>query len=867
MRLVTKAMSVSRRSPASRDWGASLLAALGAYVVLYRLWSFTSSLPPEQRTFWSDLAVLPLLVPFVLARRASRTPDLDAGTRKAWSWLALAFLFNWLGDVLWVVYTYLLPREVFLVLHHAAYVLLYPAMLIGLLSFPGFLRTRGEALQFGLDAAIVLLGGFMLFWSMIYGPAATLAGRDVASLARSICYPLGDLLMLLTVSMLAARHWREPIRLVFLLFLVGLLASLVDNAAYGFQLLSGTGSIALADESLYMFGWFFFAASAQAQRRLALAQAQAIATVGAAAPAPSMSLLPYMAAGVGYGTLFVAVLQHHTAALVGLVIGAALLTAVVLVRQAIAIRENMRLVAERAARESEAALRKSEQRTEERTAQLDALIANSPLAIVAMDTSTCIQFVNPAFERIFQYGQDEAAGKTLDSLVVPDDPALHAESDEFRREALAGGTIHATTVRRRKDGTHVDVEVYGLPMTAGGRSFGFYAIYNDVTEQKQLSERLRQAQKMEAIGQLAGGVAHDFNNILTAILGYSDVLLDTTGSEDSRHEDLQEIHKAAERAASLTNQLLAFSRRQLLRPQVLDLGALVGNLGNMLRRLIGENIEFSIRAAPTAGHVKADPGQVEQAVLNLAVNAREAMPDGGRLEIAIQDVTVPRGHGPHPEYVEPGRYVAMTVSDTGTGMDSHVRAHLFEPFFTTKESGTGLGLATVYGMVKQSGGYIWAQSEPQRGSTLTLYFPSVEEELEPQKVEICAPRERGTETILIVEDEEALRRLTHRLLSGFGYTVFDAESAEAALHVFRSHHGEIHLMLTDVVLPGLNGWELARILSAERPSTRVLFMSGYTDGQIPAAAASDVSWKLLQKPFSAGQLASEVRSALDRSNA
>jgi two-component system cell cycle sensor histidine kinase/response regulator CckA len=427
--------------------------------------------------------------------------------------------------------------------------------------------------------------------------------------------------------------------------------------------------------------------------------------------------------------------------------------------------------------------------------------------------------------------------------------------------------VHATTVRRRKDGTLVDVELYGLPMAAGGRSLGFYAIYNDVTEQKQLSERLRQAQKMEAVGRLAGGVAHDFNNILTAILGYSDMLVAATGPDDARREDLLEIRKAAERAAALTNQLLAFSRRQLLRPQVLDLPALVANLANMLRRLIGEHIELVIRSAPRVGHVKADPGQIEQVVLNLTVNARDAMPDGGRLEIALQDVTVPKGPGPHPVFVEPGRYVALTVADTGVGMDSNVRAHIFEPFFTTKESGTGLGLATVYGIVKQSGGYVWAQSEPGRGSTLTLYFPTVDAPLERTDRILVVPRAREGETILLVEDEEPVRRLTHRMLREFGYTVFDAENAEEALHVSRNHEGEIHLALTDVVLPGVSGWDFARKLSQERPSTRILFMSGYTDDHIPAAAISDMSWKLLQKPFSAGQLASEVRGALDRSDA
>jgi len=858
-------MSVPRRNLAFRDWGTIVLSGLAAYLVLYRLWSFTSSLPPERRTFWSDLAVLPLIAAFVLARRASRAPDLDAKTRKAWSWLALAFLCNWVGDILFFAYQWLLPYPLLNVLHHVAYVLLYPAMLIGLLSFPGFLRTRGEVLQFVLDTAIVLLGGLMLFWNFVYGPAATLAGRDFASLARAVCYPLGDLVMLLAVSVIAARHWGERIRVVFLLLLVGLVASLVDNAAYGFQLLSGTGDVALADESLYMLGWFFFAASAHAQRRLALVRTAAPA--GAESAESPLILLPYLAAAVGYGTLFLAVLQGRTAALVGLVVGAALLTTVILVRQAAAIRENMRLVAERTARQSEAALRKSEQRTEERTAQLDALIANSPLAIVAMDPSTRIQFVNPAFQRIFQYAQDEVEGRTLETVIVPEDPALKAESEGFRREAVGGGTVHATTVRRRKDGTLVDVEVYGLPMQAHGRNLGYYAIYNDVTEQKQLSERLRDAQKMEAIGRLAGGVAHDFNNILTAILGYADMLLVATGPEDARHSDVREIRKAAERAASLTQQLLAFSRRQLLRPQVLDLGALVGNLGNMLRRLIGENIALSIRVATHAGRVKADPGQLEQAVLNLTVNARDAMPHGGRLDIAIEDVTAERERGSEPEYVAPGRYVAMTVTDTGIGMDSHVRAHLFEPFFTTKETGTGLGLATVYGIVKQSGGYIWAESEPGRGSTLKLYLPSVLEELEPARQAVPAPRAKGGETILLVEDEAPVRLLTHRLLSGFGYTVFDAESAEDALELSRRHRGEIHLALTDVVLPGRSGWELARTLSTERPETRILFMSGYTDDRIPAAATTDGSWKLIQKPFSAGQLASEVRRTLDRPDA
>ena len=858
-------MSAPPRKRGFRDWGTVLLAVLGGYVLLYRLWSFFSTLPLEERGFWSTLAVLPLIVVFVLALRAAHTPGLDPQSRKAWACLAISFLLSWLGDALWILHRLVLSLDAFVVLQHLFYALSYPAMLIGLLSFPGFLRTRGQALQFGLDATIVLLGGLMLFWSIIYSPAATVAGPDFLSLPRAVGYSLGDLLMLLTGSMIAARHWREPIRPVFLLLLVGLLVNLVNDSSYGLQVLKGEESIALADLSLFMFGGFAFAASAYAQRRLALAYGPDL--IGGGSPKWAMSLLPYLGAATGYATLFVAVLQGHTESLRGLVIGAVLLTAAVLLRQAVAIRENLGLVTERVARESETALRKSEQATADRTAQLDALLTNSPMAIVAMDPEMRIQFVNPAFEQIFQYGKDEAQGQLLPTLLVPEDPALVAESDGFRREALAGGTLRATSVRRRKDGTLVDVEIHGMPMISGGRRLGYYAIYTDVTEQTQLAGRLRQAQKMEAVGQLAGGVAHDFNNILTAILGYSDLLIGATPSEDPRHEDLQEIRRAAVRAAALTSQLLAFSRRQLLSPRVLDLGALVGPLGNMLRRLIGENIELNIRVAPDVGSIKADPGQIEQVVLNLAVNAREAMPGGGRLWVVVESAVVVSGEGTDRHYVEPGSYVALVVRDTGIGMDSHVRAHLFEPFFTTKETGTGLGLATVYGIVKQSGGYIWADSEPGRGSTLTLYFPKVDEKPEVAKAEVTVPRERGTETILLVEDEKPLRRLAHRILSGLGYTVMDVESAEHALDVFRDHGGEIHLVLTDVVLPGLSGWELAGLLSTERPSMRVIFMSGYTDGQIPAAATSDPSWKLIQKPFSSAQLAREVRSALDRASA
>jgi PAS domain S-box-containing protein len=453
--------------------------------------------------------------------------------------------------------------------------------------------------------------------------------------------------------------------------------------------------------------------------------------------------------------------------------------------------------------------------------------------------------------------------------VHPDDvPRLVAARDA----ALASGQPLRIDHRIvRPDGTVRWVhERADIQRDAQGRPVRFIGVVQDITERKQAEEalqaaeeQLRQSQKMDAIGRLAGGVAHDFNNLLSIITGRSELLLRRGQLAEGTRRDIDLIHRTAERAASLTRQLLAFSRKQVLQPKVLDLNAVVANMGRMLRRVIGEDIELVIVGRPGLGRVNADPGQLEQVILNLAVNARDAMPEGGRLTIETSDVELDADHARRHQGVRPGRHVMLAVTDTGTGMDAAVRERIFEPFFTTKEvgRGTGLGLSMVYGIVQQSGGTIWVYSEPGRGSTFKIYLPSVDESAQEPEAPVPPPR-GGSETVLLCEDEAPLRELTREVLEEFGYRVLEAGDGKEALELVAGYRERIDLLLTDVVMPRMNGSELAARLAQER-NLRVLYMSGYTEasmvrGTVPGAG-------FLQKPFSPLVLARAVREALDAS--
>jgi nitrogen-specific signal transduction histidine kinase len=395
----------------------------------------------------------------------------------------------------------------------------------------------------------------------------------------------------------------------------------------------------------------------------------------------------------------------------------------------------------------------------------------------------------------------------------------------------------------------------------------FNVLVEDITERKLLEAQLRQAQKMEAVGRLAGGIAHDFNNLLTAITGYADLALSDLREGDPMRQDMEEILRAAHRAAELTRQLLAFSRQQVLAPRVLDLNEVVQSVDKMLRRLVGEDVELLSVLAPGLGHVKADPGQLEQVIVNLAVNARDAMPTGGKLTIETADAELAETRVRDLATVPAGRYVMLAITDSGTGMDEETKARIFEPFFTTKEQGkgTGLGLATVYGIVKQSGGFIWLYSEPGHGTTFKIYLPRVEgaaDALAPPVGTAEVPR--GTETVLIVEDEEAVRALAKTALTRKGYRVLEAANGGEALLRCESEQAPIHLLVTDVVMPGLGGADLAQRLAPLRPDMKVLFISGYADRAAARHGTIQPGAAYLEKPFSLEALARKVREVLDR---
>jgi len=436
----------------------------------------------------------------------------------------------------------------------------------------------------------------------------------------------------------------------------------------------------------------------------------------------------------------------------------------------------------------------------------------------------------------------------------------------LRGEALRGVEV----TRRRKDGTLVNISLSVAPLhDAAGQVTGMLSLAADVTEMRQLEVQYRQAQKMEAVGRLAGGIAHDFNNLLTAIIGTTALVLEDRGLESRARLDIEEIEKAAKRAAGLTRQLLIFSRQQVLEPRALDLNALVVDLERMLQRLIGEDIELRTKPAALLGAVRADPGQMEQAIVNLVVNARDAMPKGGRLTIETADVELDRSYVAAHVPTRPGPYVLLAISDTGVGMDGATKARLFEPFFTTKDPGrgTGLGLATVYGIVKQSGGYIWAYSELGHGTTFKIYLPRVAQTPETRESTISPlTPARGSETLLVVEDQEEVRKLTKRVLEAQGYTVLAAGNGFEALEIVDRHPTQIHLMITDVVMPGMNGRELAQRASARRSDLKVLYVSGYTGEAVLQHRLLEPGVAFLQKPFTPDVLARKTREVLDNSN-
>ena len=505
--------------------------------------------------------------------------------------------------------------------------------------------------------------------------------------------------------------------------------------------------------------------------------------------------------------------------------------------------------------------------TEEALREREGLFRNifnySNDAIFVIDpTRDKILDVNPRTCGMLGYSREELLSLPVSAIHPNEMPEMRAFAQSVF-ERGQGWTNELTCLT--KAGQILSAEISASLTYVAGRPC-IIALVRDITERRQLEERLRQAQKMEAVGQLAGGIAHDFNNLLQVVTGYSELLLARLVPGDPLREEIETIKKAGERAASLTRQLLAFGRRQVLAPKILDLNAIVSNMGQTLRGLIGENIDLVTAPRPGLRYVKADPDQIEQVILNLAANARDAMPRGGRLTIETEDANLDEACARQCPDARPGSYVMLAISDTGCGMDAETRARLFEPFFTTKAQGrgTGLGLAMVYGIVTQSGGWVSVSSEPGRGSTFRVYLPRVEEVVGAgQPARSRMEPSRDTMTILLVEDEEMVRSLVRAILQGNGYTVLEAASGAEALQVNAQREDPIHLMVTDVMMPHLNGRELAERLKPLRPDMKVLYMSGYTEDEVVRQGALETSAAFLQKPFAPNDLLRKVHETMD----
>jgi hypothetical protein len=508
--------------------------------------------------------------------------------------------------------------------------------------------------------------------------------------------------------------------------------------------------------------------------------------------------------------------------------------------------------------------RAAERRMDDGRQEYRLLFDSNPHPMWVYDAETlAFLAVNDAAVRLYGYSRAEFLAMTIKEIRPHEEvPALL----EYLETIPDTPSLPATQVKhRKKDGSLLEVAGSSNPIEFHGRRARL-VLASDVSEKKRLEAQLLQAHKMEAVGRLAGGVAHDFNNLLGVITGYSELLLRDLGPQHPGSKRVGEIQKAADRAAALTRQLLAFSRKQVLQPRILDINEVVADVEKMLRRLIGEDVYLVTTPGAGIGRIQADPGQVEQVLMNLVVNARDAMPKGGRLLFETANVVLDESYArAHPE-VQPGRFVMLAVSDTGVGMDAQTQAHIFEPFFTTKElgKGTGLGLATVFGIVQQSGGSITVESRLGHGTTCRIYFPRVDGRSNVAPGPLGAPLARGSETILLVEDADPLRAMIREVLEVAGYTVLEYEDPEAALHRVTTLDAPIGLLLTDVVMPRLSGPDLARSVRATRPEINVLVMSGYTDEAMGLHGALGAGTQFIQKPFSPDALLAKVREVLDR---
>jgi PAS domain S-box-containing protein len=824
-----------------RDSLAWLLAFSGLFLVAAWAWWLTR--PGEEVAFkeYTGLAGLPagLLVALAMIR-LRRADKLDVATRRMWSICAMALVTYGVGASFSLFAQSVTGWGVLQPIGLTLQILTYPIVWIALSVVPGPSRSATDLLLVNLDVTILVWAISMLAWHLWLYPIARAAGASLATTLGAALFPALDLALIGTLFATALRTPRRGTSVALAIVGVAMVVTLAGDMVAATQYLREGYQPGGVTGLLYAVAWFGIGVAMYAQWRMPQSRRQVRALTDYWR---GVGILPYVAVALAFIIPVISawddqeMLRQHVPA-------TGILMALVVARLAVTVRENARL----GAAEREMLATAIEQTTD---------------AVVVTNRWGAVTYVNRAFTRITGYAAEEVVGRPMSEMQGD----TGGWSGEEVRAVVARGESWAGRMEgRRRDGEPFHVHMTVAPLRdQGGAHVGSVGVAKDIAREQELEIELARAQRMEAIGRLAGGVAHDFNNILTVINGFSELALTELPKDHPVVEDVAEISRASERAASLTRALLAFSRRQVMRPQAVNLNEVVAGMTPMLGVLLGGTIEVEVKAADRLGWVMADRAQLEQVILNLASNARDAMPEGGRLTITTRNVTLSEKHT--RIHGGGGPYVALTVADTGVGMTPEVREHAFEPFFTTKErgKGTGLGLSTAIGVVQQSGGSIHVESKPGAGSEFTIHLPRVSKPEKPDPVEEpSADRAavRGSETILVAEDEDPVRVFVERTLRQSGYRVLTAANGADALELAR-HEPHIDLLFTDMVMPGMTGRELATRLAAMRPGLPAVYASGYSDEALRDDFSQEAGLPYLAKPFSAEALLTRVREALD----
>jgi PAS domain S-box-containing protein len=826
--------------PMRHDPIAWLIALLGVAILAYGAW-WAGGLGGSSLTRFTGVASAPsgilVMVVVIRLRRAGR---LDARTRRAWSFVALALASYGFGALIHFASGAVMALDSIAWVVPAFEIGAYPLAGLALSMLPRPARTGYDTALFSLDVAIVAWSTAMLLWHFLLYPATRDAGGDVLAAFNAAIYPVADLAFIFAIGALMLRGIMASSQVALAAVAGALLFVFVGDTISGLESLKGLYTPGGMSGLCYSIAWFGLAVAVYIQWRM---KDEVRPIRGLAGYARSFPWLPYVAVAVAFVAPAVRdwndmdMLRQHLPA-------TGFLIALVGARLGVTARQNASLAA--AERE-----------------RLAAAVEQAAEAMVMTGRDGNVTYVNPAFTRITGHSAIEMIGRNPSFLREDADPARLAEMNA----ALARGeSWEGRLVERRRDGSAVELDLAVAPLRdPAGAVVGSVEVARDISRERVLEAQLAQSQRMEAVGRLAGGIAHDFNNILTAISGFSELAAAEVSRDGPVAADLDEILKASDRAAALTRALLAFSRQQVMQPRAVDLNEILAGLSPMLTVLTGEDVHLQVRPEPRLWTALTDRAQFEQVILNLAMNARDAMPAGGKLVIATANASLDADYARSHVGATPGEHVALTVSDTGVGMTPEVREHAFEPFFTTKArgKGTGLGLSTVIGVVQQSGGSLDVQSTPGEGTVFTIYLPRTAGAAQPEEARPSGQTTfGGHETILVAEDEEAVRVFVERVLRRAGYRVLAAANGQEALAVAKTLP-RLDLLFTDMVMPGMGGLELAEMLAAEHPGVPVLYASGYSNAALALGMGGAGQAPYLAKPFSADRLLTRVREVLD----